>query len=297
MGKKSIITNLIPAIILTLAFEGAFISGLLTAGNPILVVLIFPVLYCVLYFVRNANRIDFPIYFFIAMTFGNANDTIVTENMIQKGLLLSIGILFLVSFKTIVQSVKKKLPMVPTCGIKHSISEKYQQMFESDPRMSRRILVHTLILFISGIVGYFLVENHGYWVLITCGAVFIGDEFEVLKKRGFNLIFGLIIGSIIVSLIAYFKVSESIRNLIFVSAIFAASRIMPKVEDKPNLYIIGSSMVAVLIMIGASMNQTYLTNDIIFDRLLCGFIGIFIAITSTAIFNRLNQGIYQNVVH
>jgi hypothetical protein len=297
MEEKSIITNLIPALIFTLAFEGAFISGLLTAGNPILVALVFPVLYCVFYFIRNANRIDFPLYFFIAMTFGNANDTIVTENMIQKGLLFSTGILILVTLKIIVQSLKKKLPMVPTCGIKHSISEKYQKMFENDPRMSRRILVHTLILFISGIVGYFLAENHGYWVLITCGAVFIGDEFKVLKKRGLNLIFGLILGSIIVSLIAYFHIPSTIRTLIFVSTIFGASRIMPKVEEKPNLYIIGSSMVAVMIMIGASMNQTYLTNDIVFDRLLCGFIGIFIAITSTDIFNRLNKGIYQNVAY
>lgn len=292
MEEKSIITNLIPALIFTLAFEGAFISGLLTAGNPILVTLIFPVLYYVFYFIRNANRIDFPVYFFIAMTFGNANDIIVTDNMVQKVL-----ILMLVSIINILQSVKKKLPMVPTCGIKHSISEKYQKMFESDPRMSRRIFVHTLILFIAGIVGYFLVENHGYWVLITCGAVFIGDEFKVLKKRGFNLIFGLIIGSILVSLIAYFQIPLSIRNLIFVSAIIAASRIMPKVEERPNFYIIGSSIVAVMIMIGASMNQTYLTYDIVFDRLLCGFIGIFIAITSTDMFNRLNKGIYQNIAY
>jgi uncharacterized membrane protein YccC len=226
------------------------------------------------------------------MTFVNANGSTGGESTMLPLVGGFIGILLLVSVTSIRKSMKKKYRMVPTSGIKDAILEKYQLMFEKDPRILRRIFVHTLILVIAGIIGYLLIDYHGKWVLITCGAVFIGDELDVLNKRGHNLVFGLVIGCTIVLLIEYFQLPLFIRGLIFILAIKGAEKFMPKVSQKPKAYIVGSSMVAVMTMVSESFDQVYMTKDIILDRFVCGIIGVVIAILATNIINQFAKEVY-----
>jgi hypothetical protein len=299
MENKSIITNLIPAIIFTIAFEGAILIGLLTRGMPISLMFVYPLLYFLFFIVTKANDIEFPLYFFIALTFVNANGLKIGDSMKLTLVVSFIGMLMLVSIANILKSIKKKYRMFPTTSIKESIVEKYQLMYDKDPRIFQRIILHSLVLFVAGIIGYLLMDYHGKWILITCGAVFIGDELHVLNKRGHNLVFGLVIACTLGSLIAYFQLPLVLRILIFIVAILGANKFMPKVQQKPNTYIIGSSMVAVMTMLSESFEQVYMTKDIIVDRFICGIIGIVIAILTSNIINYFAKEVYtrDNSIH
>lgn len=292
MEEKSISTNVLPALVLTGALGGSLIAGILTEGHFALVVYLYPILYFIFYFVTKANHVSFPLYFFIAMFFMNGNTGSFSAIPLSVTIVIQVTVVVIAVLASLLPSIKKGLPWTPSCGIWNSIKAKYRRMLSNDPNMTLRITVHCLILFIAGFTGFLLQDYRGKWVLLSCGAVLIGDELPVLTKRGRNFCFGITIGCCIAALIGFFQIPKTVRMCLIIPLLIVIFCFMPKVPKRPNCYIPGSAFVAVLVMIGDSLSQDILTFDIVVERFIWGMLGMAIALVATHLIDLVSKEVY-----
>ena len=291
--QESVITNFLPVFILVAALNGSLLAGLLLPHHAALPVYVFPFLYAVFYFVTTVNKIPFPMYFFIAMVFVIGNNAVIPEGMLSTLIAIEIGIILLVSLVNLMMNWKKELPVMPEQGIFPYIKQKYEVAMASDPKIPLRITIHSFILFIAGFTGYLLQNYRGKWVLLACGAVLVGDQLEVLTKRAFYFIWGIILGCFLAGLIGYLHISLSVRVWIYIPAMIITLIFMPKVAENPKCYVIGSAMVALMAITGNSLSQQFITRDLIRQRFWWGMLGIVITILLTHIVHFVTKEIYR----
>lgn len=290
---KSICTNLLPTLLLTGAMGVSLVAGILTNGKFAVLVYVYPILYFVFYFVTNANRLSFPMYFFISMMFmlGNAGGQTVED--LPFVITFQSCVVVIALIVCLVLSVRWHLPWKPEEGAMNFIKSKYRNMLASDPDMTLRITLHCLILYIAGFTGYLLQDYRGKWVLLSCGCVLIGDQLKILTRRGCNFAVGLSIGCLIAGCIGALHVPVSVRVWFYIPLFIGVFFFMPKVIRRPQFYIGGSALVAVMVITGDSLSQEILTRDIVAERFLCGLLGLAIALVCTHLINLVNKNVYD----
>lgn len=292
MKERSIITNLLPTLVLSVAMGVSLICGILSSGIFALAIYLFPILYFVFYFVTKANNLGFPMYFFIALAFLIGNTSSTMAGKLPMVILFQSMVVVIAVVICLIISLKNHKPLKPEGGVWNYIKKKYQIMLENDPQMTLRITMHCLILYIAGFTGFLLADYRGKWVLLSCGAVLIGDELKTLTRRGINFSIGVTIGCIIAFFIAFFEVPLSVRAWFYIPAFIGVFICMPRVSKHPQFYIGGSSMVAVIVMLGDSLVQDYMTYDIVAERFICGLIGLAIALICTHLVSAVNKQVY-----
>lgn len=289
---RSIIGDLLPTFVLTASMMVALTAGLLIGNRPLIVAFVFPVIYYVFYFVANANELPFPMYFFIAMCLVIGCNANLPGDILGTVVAVEAGITLVTCVANVIPGLKKGHPLLPEGGLGNEIRKKYRTLLMSDRQMPLRIIVHCLILFVAGIIAYRLRDFRGQWVLLATGAVLIGDELDTLTVRGLNFAIGVTLGCSLAWLFEHFAVPPGIRAWVYVPAMIVTLTFMPKVNEKPWCYIIGSSMVALMAMTGNSLGQPYLTQDIITERFCCGLLGVAFSLVSCRVVSLLARDVY-----
>ncbi|SHJ62365.1 FUSC family protein [Parasporobacterium paucivorans] len=271
---------------LTCAFLCAIcLLGVLSKDVMILIPFLYAGINFVSYIFWMKTEMAFPFYFHIGMTYLILSNT---ESLsVYEWLILWCGITVIIVVTFLLIGVKKHESFGKDSAI-NMIIKKYKTSIHNNQLRIKRAAMHSIVLFIISWSEYLVHDYKGFWIMISAGAVMIGEDYGKIQTRGLRRIVGAFLGFAIGGVLLILGAGKIALISCYIIALIISCFAMPK------KYILGSACIGLEAVSGNALAEGTLSSALIVERLIWTIVGAALAIGFCVICDKIIKNIYED---
>lgn len=285
LQRKSIQSNIKAMLVNGIVLMLGFMIGLLESSLIVLIPYTIAVFHFFCFSADKLYKIPKPKFFFAIMLFATGtNMNLSVTEVFTKGpyFLIGWGVAMLVG---IIISLLMRLPWRAPDEVKDKkgLRQRYNEALDEDNSMLVKAAMYSFVLFVAAYTALLFHGYNGHWILISCGAVMLGEDPDTIIKRGYHKILGSVFGIIIGIFLMMLNLDVGTRMIILIISNILIEYFMSRNYAIANIF----TTPQILVLLSLSEGRISMNN--ISQRFIGVLIGTFIALVLTkAIYHCIN---------